>query len=334
MNATVRTRYGPPEVLHRAELPTPEPGPGEIRVRVRATSVNYGDLTARNFPALRMADFHMPAPLFYAARLSFGWSKPRNPLLGSEYAGEVDAVGEGVTTFAPGDRVVGYRGQRMGAYAEYLVEEADGMVASLPAEVPLDDAAVTAYGGTTALALLKRFDLADGAPALVVGASGSIGMAALQLLAARGARVTGVASGRNQAMLRELGAEVALDYARVDPADPATGGTGPYELIFDVLGRMGFEAAKRVLTPTGTYVPVSFKSPALWAALRTRKGPGQRVRIGLAPEEPSGLATLVEHLAAGTLQGWIGASFALDAAAAAHRAVEERRVAGQVLLRV
>lgn len=339
MKATIRTRYGPPEVLHSTDLPTPEPGPGEVRVRVEATSVNYGDLIARDFPSVGAAQFHMPGPLFYGARLSFGWSRPRNPILGSEYAGIVDAAGEGVTGFAPGDRVVGYRGQRMGGYAEYLVEKADGMVVPLPDAVSMEEAAVLSYGATTALGLLERLGSAglpslDGVSALVVGASGSIGMAALQILVADGARVTGVAGTRNQEVVRGLGAEAVLDYTKVDPTDPGSSATAPFDLVFDVLGRVGFQAARRVLTPTGIYFPVSFKTPVVFQALRTRRSRGQRVVIGLAPERREALLEMVRRMEAGTLRAAIGQAFQLDRAADAHRAVEAGETSGHVLLRV
>jgi len=332
MNAAIRTRYGPPEVLHFAELATPSPGPGEVRVRVRHTSVNYGDLTARNFPALSSEEFNMPAPLFYAARLSFGWSRPRNPLLGSEYAGVVDAVGEGVTDLAVGDRVFGYRGQRMGGYAEYLVEKAGGMVVRLPDGVSEAEAAVLAYGGSTALGLLAQLGSLEGARVMIVGASGSIGIAALQILRGRGARVTAVAGPRNQGVVRHLGAERVLDYTQGRVMEPGVAGPEPFDLIMDVRGRAGFEAARRILTPEGRYLPVSFKTPALLQALRTRGKAGQRVVVRLAPEDPDQLRRLAELMAEGTVRAAIGRSFDLDAAAEAHRAVEAGETRGHVLL--
>lgn len=330
MKAVVRTKYGGPEVLHATELPTPEPGAGEVRVRVRATSVNYGDLTARNFPAVGPEAFNMPAPLFYAARLGFGWSRPRHPLLGSEYAGEVDAVGADVTSFVPGDRVLGYRGQRMGAYAEYLVEKADGMIARLPDGVSFEDGAVLPYGGTTALALLDAAGLRAGERILVVGASGSIGMAAVQIARAWGARVVGVAGPRNLQLVGDLGAEEVLDYTRDDP----TAGPPRFDLVFDVRGRLGFERARRVLNPKGRYLPVSFKTPALIAALRTRRSPGQRVRVHLAPERPENMRRVAELMADERLQAARDRTFALVDAADAHRYAEAGHKSGHLALTV
>ncbi len=330
MLAVVRTEYGGPEVLRAAELPTPEPGPGQVRVRIRATSVNYGDLTARDFPSVGPDRFNMPAPLFYAARLGFGWSRPRNPVLGSEYAGEVDAVGPGVTTFAPGDRVLGYRGQRMGAYAEYLVEKAGGMVARMPDGVAFEDAAVLPYGATTALALLEAVGLRSGERILVVGASGSIGMAAVQLARTLGVRVDGVAGPANQELVRDLGAERVLDHTRDDP----TSGEPRYDVVLDVRGRLGFDRARRVLTPRGRYMPVSFKTPLIVAALRTRRSTGQRVRIALAPERPEGLVRVAALMADGSLRAFRGRTFDLLEAAAAHRYAEAGHKSGHLGLRV
>ncbi len=333
MTATVRVRYGPPEVLHPARLARPEAGPGEVLVRVRHTSVNYGDLFARDVPAVRPGDFNMPAPFFYAARIGFGWLRPSNPLLGSEYAGEVVEVGEGVTTLTVGDRVFGYRSHRMGAYAEFLVEREDGLIVRLPPGVSPDAAAVLAYGGSTAIGLLDPLGPLSGAMVMIVGASGSIGMAALQILVAGGARVTAVAGPRNQEMLWDLGAEEVLDYTRVRAMEPGATRAGRFDLVLDVRGRAGFEAASAILTPEGRYVPVSFKLPAVVQALRTRRGRGQRVVIRLAPEKRESLEQVARRMMAGTLRAAIGQSFDLDGAAEAHRAVEAGATSGHVLLK-
>lgn len=330
MRALIRTEYGPPSVLHPATLPTPSPGPGELLVRVRATSVNYGDLTARNFPAIGPERFNMIAPLFHGARLAFGWSRPRNPILGSEYAGEVEALGPGVARFRPGDRVIGYRAQRMGAYAEYLTEKADGMIAALADHVEGQDAAVLPYGGTTALALLDIAGLQGGQRVMVIGASGSIGMAAVQIARARGAHVTGVAGPRNQQLVLNLGAHAVLDHAR----DDLTAAVDPYDLIFDVRGRLGFARARRALASSGTYFPVSFKWQALRDAIRTRGSTGQRVRVALAPERREILEQVAAMIGAGDLCPAHDRTFALEDGAAAHQYAEEGHKSGHIALRV
>ncbi len=130
MKAIVYTEFGPPEVLHLADMPKPTPKDDEVLIRVRATPVNYGDLTARNFKNLSASEFHMPSLLLLLSRLSFGINKPKINILGSEFAGDVEAVGKSVTRFKPGDPVMGYLGLRMGAYAEYLCMPENGSLAT------------------------------------------------------------------------------------------------------------------------------------------------------------------------------------------------------------
>ena len=142
MKAIVYTEYGAPDVLHLAEVETPAPQGSEILIRVSAASVGFGDLMARNFGNISAGAFNMPAILYFPARVAFGWRKPKKPILGSEFAGTVAAVGAAVTRFKPGDAVFGYRGPNMGAYAEYLSMPEDGIVALKP--VNLSDAQAAA----------------------------------------------------------------------------------------------------------------------------------------------------------------------------------------------
>lgn len=146
MKAILYTHYGPPDVLH-LQVEKPAPAANEMLVKVHATPVNFGDLMARNFGNVSLREFNMPAPLYFPARLAFGWNKPKKPILGSEFAGVVEATGASVTRFQPGDAVFGYRGQSMGAYAEYLCMAEDGMVAPKPATLSFAEAAAVPYGG-------------------------------------------------------------------------------------------------------------------------------------------------------------------------------------------
>lgn len=187
MKAITHRKYGPPEVLHLEEASTPEPKDNEIRVRVHATSVNYGDLAARNFRALSLRDFNMPALFWLIAKISFGLWKPRNGILGSEFSGTVDAVGNAVTQFAAGDDVFGYLGQDMGAYAEQFCMAEDGCVAARPSAMSHEEAAVVPYGAIMALHLLRKADVQPGDRVLINGASGSIGSAAVQIAKQLGA---------------------------------------------------------------------------------------------------------------------------------------------------
>ncbi len=140
MKAAIYTEFGAPEVLHVAERPKPVPRDSEVLIRVHATPVAYGDLLARNFKNVSRRDFNMPLPLLLPMRVYFGFSKPKVNILGSEFAGEIEAVGKAVTEFKTGDQVMGYLGQRMGAYAEYVTMAENGSLALKPANLSYAEA--------------------------------------------------------------------------------------------------------------------------------------------------------------------------------------------------
>ena len=181
MKAIVYTEYGSPDVLHVAEVAKPEPKDNEVLIRVHAAPVNFGDLLARNFKAVSPRKFSMPLLFWLPARMAFGFRKPKKNILGSEFAGEVEAVGKSVTRFKPGDQVFGYRGQSMGAYAEYVCMPETGTLAIKPANLTYAEAAVVPYGAIMAIGLLRKGNIQRGHKVLINGASGGIGSAAVQL---------------------------------------------------------------------------------------------------------------------------------------------------------
>ena len=162
MKAVVFTEYGPPEVLRVTEVAKPIPKNKEVLIRIRATSLNFGDFIVRNFKAVTPAEFHMPLLFWFIGRVTFGFYRPRVRILGSEFAGEVAAVGKAVTLFKKGDRVFGYRGPAMGAYAEYLRMPENGVLAAMPSNLGFAEAAAVPYGALMALSLLRRIDLQPG----------------------------------------------------------------------------------------------------------------------------------------------------------------------------
>jgi NADPH:quinone reductase-like Zn-dependent oxidoreductase len=315
-------------VLHLTEIEQPAPQDDEVLIRVCATPVNFGDLMARNFGNVSAGEFNMPAILYFPARLAFGWRKPKNPILGSEFAGVVEAVGAAVTRFKPGNDVFGYRGQKMGAYAEYLVMPEKGMVAHKPASLSCAEAAAVPYGGLTALTLLRRVNLQPGQRVLVNGASGAIGAAAVQLAKHQGAHVTGVCGAARLAYVRLLGADEVIDYARED----FTARQESYDLIFDILGRSSFARCQHVLTPKGVYFPVSFKMKAVMQMLWTKATGGQKVICAFSNEQPADLAFLKELIEAGSYKSIVDRTFPVEQAADAHRYVEDGRKQGNVVL--
>lgn len=330
MKAIVYTEYGPPDVLHLAEVPKPAPQPNEVLVRVHAASVSFGDLLARDFGHLAPRDFTMPLPLYLPSRLAFGWSKPRVNVLGSEFAGEVEAVGAGVTRFQPGDEVYGYTGQRMGAYAEYLCVEAQGSIARKPANLSYAEAAAVPYGAIMASALLRAARLQPGQDVLIVGASGGIGSAAVQLARQQGARVTGVCATPRVEYVKALGADRVIDYTRED----YTRGGATYDLIFDVLGKSSFAACKAALKPQGRYLPVSFKTKQLAQMLGTSLRGGQKVICALASEQPADLDAVRELAEAGKFKVIVDRCFPLEQAADAHRYAASGQKQGHVIITV
>lgn len=330
MKAIVYTEYGAPEVLHLAEMAKPAPAANELLVRVHAAAVSFGDLMARNFGNVSASEFNMLALFYFPARITFGWSKPKQPILGSAYAGVVAAVGSAVTRFQPGDAVFGYRGPRMGAYAEYLCAAEGDIVAHKPAGVSFAEAAAVPYGALTALTLLRRVDLQPGQRVLILGASGGIGAALVQLTRQRGARVTGVCSTPRLAYVQALGAEEVIDYTQEDFT--ARGAT--YDLIFDILGRSSFDRCKGVLKPNGVYFPVSFKMKAVGQMLWTKMFGGQKVICALSDETPADLEMIRELIDAGKYTTSIDRTFPPEQAADAHRYCEAGQQQGSVVIQM
>ena len=214
MKAVVYTEFGPPDVLQITEVEKPEPRDNEIRIRNYATTVNIGDIWARNFKEITPSRFTMPLLLWLPSRMYFGFNRPKINILGSEFAGEVEAVGKDVKRFRQGDQVFGYRGQSMGANAQYLCMSEDGLVATKPANMTYEEAATVPYGALTALSLLRKVSIQRGQKVLINGASGSIGSAAVQLAKYSGAEVTGVCGTSRLEFVKALGADKVIDYTK------------------------------------------------------------------------------------------------------------------------
>ena len=328
MRAIVYTHYGPPDVLQLKEVPTPTPQNNEILVRVHANAINYGDLLARNFGAVTPAAFNMPGPLWLLARIAFGWRTPRVTTLGSEFAGEVAAVGTAVERFKPGDQVFGYLGQKMGANAEYICVPEGGMVTHKPATMSYAEAAAVPYGALTAMTLLPKGQLGPGGRGLVIGAPGGVGPAAVQLARHAGAEVTGVCGTQRVAFVRELGADHVIDYTR----DALGAAGGAYDVIVDILGRSSFAACRELLTPDGCYLRVSFKLRELLQMAWTSRRGGRRVICAFSNETPADLEAVRQLAEAGVIRSLIDRRYPLEQTAEAHRYLESGARRGSVVV--
>lgn len=238
MRAGVHHRFGPPSVLAIEEVPKPEPGRGEVRVRVEAATVNRTDC---GFRAARPA----------IVRLFAGFTRPRRPVIGTEFAGIVDETGPGVTGFAPGDAVCGrMQDEQMGACAEYLIVHQDAAIVRKPEALSMIEAAALCDGPMLADIYLRRVDPATHPRMLINGASGSIGSAGLQLAVAAGFTVTATAKTEALEIVRGLGPARVIDYRETDYADE----DAEYDVVFDAVGKSTLARAARVLRPGGVYM--------------------------------------------------------------------------------
>ena len=321
MKAIAYSRYGPPEVLEPVELPRPVPKPDEVLVRIHASSVTSGDYRARSLD--------MPPGFGLIGRLVFGLFRPRRQVLGTEFAGVVDAVGDRVTRFKAGDRVFAYPGATFGGYAGYAVIKQDAAIALAPANLDLDEAVAMSFGGSTALNFLRdKGGVKSGDRVLVVGAAGGVGSAAVQIAKAFGAHVTGVCSTAHLDLVRSLGADAVLDYTRED----AAGVSDAYDIILDTSGTATYAKYGAALKPGGRLLLVSANLWQLLGTLFARKTGGRKAIGGYAPERAEDLRFLADLADRGQFRPHIDRRFPLDRAADAHAWFESRTKAGNVVL--
>jgi NADPH:quinone reductase-like Zn-dependent oxidoreductase len=319
MRAAVRTRYGPPDVVRVVEVEKPAVKDNEVLVRVHATTVNRTDC------GLRAAK-----PFIY--RFFLGLRRPRLTVLGNEFAGQVEAVGAGVTSFDVGDRVFGFSGTLFGAHAEYLTMPADGMLATMPADLTYEEAAPCTEGSLYALSLIRTAKLRSGQGVLVNGGTGAIGSAAVQLLKDTGAVVTVVCGTEHMDLVRSLGADRVIDYT----AEDFTRDGRRYDVVLDAVGKSSFGRCRRLLKPGGLYLstdlgPLS-QNPVL--ALVTPLFGGRRVRFPIPRQDRGTVAYLKERIESGAFKPLIDRRYRLDQIVEAYRYVETGRKVGSVVVSV
>ncbi|MCL5410866.1 MAG: NAD(P)-dependent alcohol dehydrogenase [Patescibacteria group bacterium] len=328
MKAIVYTKYGPPEVLQLKEIQKPSPKDHEVLIKVHATSVNYGDLAARNFKAITPHKFNMPFLFWLIAKMTFGLRQPRITILGSEFAGEIATIGKDVKRFKKGDRVFGFPGPSFGAYAEYLCMHENSVLAIKPSNMTYEEAAIVPYGAIIALNLLRKMNMQPGQKVLINGASGGIGSAAVQIAKYFGAEVTGVCGSPRLKFVKSLGADKVIDYTKED----FTKNGETYDLIFDILGRSSFSRCKDSLKQKGRYLLSSFKMKQLFQMLWTSIFGSKKVICAIAPCGVEDLMSVKELIEKGKIKIIINKRFILEQAAQAHKYVEEGRKQGYVVI--
>jgi NADPH:quinone reductase-like Zn-dependent oxidoreductase len=329
MKAVVYTKYGSPDVLSLKEVEKPYPKDNEVLIRVNAVAVNFGDLIARNFKNITSREFNMPFLFWIFARFSFGLSKPKKIILGNSFAGVVEMTGPDVTHFKKGDSVFGYTGENMGAYSEYLCIIENGILAIKPSNMTFEEASAVPYGALMALNLLKKVNLQKVHRVLILGASGSIGSAIVQLTRNYyGAEVTGVCSKESMEYVKKLGAENVMDYKKEDITKSGI----TYDFIFDILGKRTFLKLKPSLKQKGIYFSVSFKMKKLLQMLWTSVRGEKKVKCALAIPKQGDLIFIRDLVEEGKLKSIIDKCFPLEQAAEAHRYLESGSKKGNVVI--
>jgi len=308
------------------EVDRPVPGKNDVLVKVHATTVNAADCNTRGL-------VYIPTGLGFLARLMLGFRKPKISIQGSVLAGEIEAVGKEVKSFKPGDRVYG-TGDALGAYAEYACRPEEGALALKSDILTYEQAATIPYGGLTALYFLRdKAKISGGQKVLVIGASGGVGIFAVQLAHYFGAEVTGVCSTRNIEFVKSLGARKVIDYTKED----VTQSGEKWDVIFDiVVGKTSFSRYKDSLNPHGYYLAVAGGLKDLIWMLRTSISGGRKVDFGggTACELRENLDFLNELIEAGKLKPIIDKTFPFEQIVDAHRYVETGQKQGNIAVSV
>ena len=319
MKAAVHTSYGPPNVVRIAEVEKPTAKDNQVLVKVHATTVNRTDSGLR-------------AAKPFVNRLFTGLTRPRVTVLGNEFAGEVEAVGSGVTSFQVGDRVFGYNGTRFGAHAEYLAMPEDGSLATMPANLTFEEAAPSTEGSHYALSLIRKAKIRSGQDVLVNGATGAIGSAAIQLLKQLGAEVTAVCGTEHVELVKGLGADRVIDYT----AEDFTKDTQSYDVVLDAVGKSSFGRCRRLLKPHGIYRSSDFgplaQNPIL--ALITPLFGGKKVMFPIPRDDQEMARYFKELLESGAFRPLIDRRYRLEEIVEAYTYVETGRKIGNVVISV
>lgn len=320
MKAIVYERYGSPDVLELREVAKPTPRDHEVLIKIHATTVTSGDWRARSLD--------VPVGFGLISRLFFGVFRPRQPILGTECSGEIEAVGKDVKRFKVGDRVFAFSGAGMGCHAEYKCMPENGAVALKPANLTYEEAAALSFGGTTALDFFRRGKLQTGEKVLVNGASGGVGTAAVQLAKHFGAYVTGVCSTPNVERVRSLGANYVIDYTKED----FTKNGETYDVIVDTAGTAPFPRSKGSLKEGGRLLLVIGGLPDMlqipWVPMTGRK----KIIAGPAPGRAEDLRFLAELAQAGKFKPVIDRRYPFEQIAEAHRYVDTGHKKGNVII--
>lgn len=316
MKAVYCTAYGDPKVLQVVEIPTPNPQPDQLLIRIHATAVNSGDVR------IRKAD-----P--WAVRLFFGFSKPKNPILGGVFSGEVVDLGTAVTQFKVGDSVFGSTGMEFGAYAEFKTISATATLTLKPESLTPIEAATIPFGALTALHFIEKAHIRAGQKVLIYGASGAVGSTAVQLAKNLGAEVTAVCSGSNMDLMRKIGADKVINYQLEDLAVNKE----RYDVIYETVNKLSFSQSKKHLKKGGVLILGAAGLPQMLRAGLARIS-GLKVLTGVIKESVQGMNFIKKLIEEGKYKPVLDRTFTLDQIAEAHEYVDLGHKKGNVGIQI
>ncbi len=318
MKAVVYERYGEPEVMELKEVEKPTPKAGEVLVHVRATTLNRTD-----------CGFRKPEYGFII-RPIHGFFKPRKKVLGTEFAGEVEAVGAGVASFKPGDQVFGLSTYTFGAHAEYLCMPENGSITHKPTNMSYQEAAAVCDGLMLGMNLIRSIDFTKAKKILINGASGSIGTACVQLAVHYGAEVTAVCAPQSMELVRSLGAKEVLDYTKQDFTENGQ----VYDVVIDAVGKSSFFKCRKLLKPSGTYfsTELGYLLQNVFLALLTPLLGGKKVLFPIPKDSKKDMELFRELIEAGSYKAVIDRTYPLEQIVEAATYVETGQKIGNVVL--
>ena len=319
MKAIVFEKYGPPEVLQIKEVEKPAPQDNEVLIKIHATTATLYDCWSRSATA--------PPGFGLLSRIASGIRRPKQPILGIDVAGEIEAVGKDVTLFKPGDSVFGFSAS-MGAYAQYICLPEDRALAIKPENMSYEEAAAIPQGALTALYFLRKADIQPGQKVLIYGGSGGVGSYAVQFAKYFGANVTGTCSTTKIDLVKTLGADKVVDYTTEEFDE--SGET--YDVIFDTIGKSPFSRCVKSLNETGIYIFATLGLGRMLRMVWLNRRSSKKAVMGIVEDTNEDLIFLRELIEAGKLRSFIDKRYPAEQAAEAHRYVESGQKQGHVVI--
>lgn len=319
MKAIVYSKYGPPEVARLLEVAKPIPKDNEVLVKVYASTVNRTD------SGFRSAEY-------FISRFWSGLLKPKYQILGCEFAGIIEEIGQSVTIFKKGDKVFGYNDKTFGGHGQYLTIAETNTLTTMPEDLSFDIAAALTEGAHYALVNIRAAKVERGQNVLVNGATGSIGSAAVQLLKYFGAIVTAVCNTKNVALVKSLGSDTVIDYQTQD----FTKTENKFEFIFDAVGKSSFGQCKPLLTEKGIYISTELgkNGENIFLALTTPLWGGKKVLFPIPSINKQDVIFLKERVQKGEYKPVIDRQYKLDQIVEAYKYIESGQKTGNVILKI